>query len=238
MNHAIELNHVDAQIDGKLILSNISANVPNGQIVGLLGPSGAGKTILMRVILGLQRMSEGKASVLGKPAGSPVLRSQIGYVTQAPAVYDDLTVRENLRYFAAMIGASQSRVGAAMEDVGLAPHSRQLVRTLSGGERSRLSLAVALLNRPALLVMDEPTVGLDPVLRRDLWAHFRKLAAAGSTLLISSHVMDEAKKCDSLILLREGTVLATGTPDELTAHTRASDFDGAFLRLVEERQGL
>jgi ABC-2 type transport system ATP-binding protein len=172
--------------------------------------------------------------VLGQPAGLPELRPRLGYVTQAPSVYADLPVEENLRYFATVLGAPRARVSEAVELVGLRGHEAQLVRTLSGGERSRVSLGTALLGRPALLVLDEPTVGLDPVLRRDLWAMFHRLAEDGATLLVSSHVMDEADRCDRLVLLRDGRVVATGTPDDLRARTGREDLEQAFLVLAEE----
>jgi ABC-2 type transport system ATP-binding protein len=172
--------------------------------------------------------------VLGLAAGSPGLRSRIGYQTQAPSVYPDLTVGENLEYFAAILGVGRERIARALAVVGLSDHEAQLAGTLSGGELARLSLAGALLNEPEVLVLDEPTVGLDPVLRRDLWDTFHRLAAGGASVLVSSHVMDEADRCDRLVLLREGAVLAAGTPDELRAQTGARDLGAAFLALVDE----
>jgi ABC-2 type transport system ATP-binding protein len=186
----------------------------------------------MRAIVGVQIVEGGDVSVLGLPAGSPELRRRVGYVTQAPSVYADLTVRENLTYFARIVAVGSDRVDAVIERVGLAGHE-QVAGALSGGQLVRVSLATALLNEPELLVLDEPTVGLDPVLRRDLWAFFGELAAGGTTLLVSSHVMDEAERCDRLVLLREGTVLAAETPGALRARTGASGLDEAFLRLVE-----
>jgi ABC-2 type transport system ATP-binding protein len=219
---------------GKLVLRAVSCAVATGTVTGLLGPSGSGKTTLMRSVVGVQRIAGGRVYALGIEAGSPSLRARIGYVTQAPSVYRDLTVRENVAYFAQVLGASADRVHAAIDLVGLAGHRDQVVGTLSGGEQARVSLATALLNRPPLLVLDEPTVGLDPVLRRDLWATFHALAGEGATLLVSSHVMDEADRCDSLVLLREGEVLATGSPEQLRRRTGAADLDAAFLALVEE----
>jgi ABC-2 type transport system ATP-binding protein len=219
---------------GKLVLRAVSCAVATGTVTGLLGPSGSGKTTLMRSVVGVQRIAGGRVYALGIEAGSPSLRARIGYVTQAPSVYRDLTVRENVAYFAQVLGASADRVHAAIDLVGLAGHRDQVVGTLSGGEQARVSLATALLNRPPLLVLDEPTVGLDPVLRRDLWATFHALAREGATLLVSSHVMDEADRCDSLVLLREGEVLATGSPEQLRRRTGAADLDAAFLALVEE----
>jgi ABC-2 type transport system ATP-binding protein len=183
--------------------------------------------------VGVQIVAAGDVSVLGRPAGSPENRRRVGYVTQAPSVYGDLTVRENLDYFARVLGVPGERVAEAVETVALGDHADQVVRTLSGGERSRVSLATALLGHPDVLVLDEPTVGLDPVLRRDLWSTFHRLAGAGTTLLVSSHVMDEADRCDDLILMRDGDVVATGTPDELRARTGADDLEDAFLALAE-----
>lgn len=208
-------------------------DIPAGKIVGLLGPSGAGKTTLMRAIVGRQRLTSGEVSVLGQPAGSARIRRRIGYMTQGLSVYTDLTVQENLRYFAAMLGLGRQEAGRVIAEVDLAAQSRQLVRTLSGGQKSRVSLAAALLGRPDLLVLDEPTVGVDPVLRQQLWHLFRELAGQGKTLIVSSHVMDEASRCDDLILIRQGSVLAHGAPQTLCRQTGARDVEGAFLKLVE-----
>jgi ABC-2 type transport system ATP-binding protein len=218
---------------GRVVLPNVSLDVRPGAVTGLLGPSGSGKTTLMRSIVGVQIVATGEVSVLGRPAGSPENRRRVGYVTQAPSVYGDLTVRENLDYFARVLGVPGERVAEAVETVALGDHADQVVRTLSGGERSRVSLATALLGHPDVLVLDEPTVGLDPVLRRDLWSTFHRFAEAGTTLLVSSHVMDEADRCDDLVLMRDGEVVATGTPDELRARTGAEDLEDAFLALAE-----
>ena len=202
-------------------------------MTGLLGPSGSGKTTLMRAIAGVQVVESGELTVGGLPAGAPELRRRIGYVTQAPSVYADLSVRENLRYFARILGAPSVRIDEAIDTVALGGQANQVVHTLSGGELSRVSLATALLGRPDVLVLDEPTVGLDPVLRRDLWRAFHVLAEAGTTLLVSSHVMDEASRCDDLLLLREGRLVFTGTPDELLRRTGADSLEDAFLALAE-----
>jgi ABC-2 type transport system ATP-binding protein len=191
----------------------------------------------MRAIVGVQIVAGGEVTVLGLPAGTPALRGRVGYVTQAPAVYADLTVRENVGYFARVLGAPRTRVADVVARVGLTGQETQVVGSLSGGERARVSLATALLNDPELLVLDEPTVGLDPVLRRDLWAFFAELAGAGTTLLVSSHVMDEAARCDTLVLLRDGRVLAAEKPAELLERTGCDDLDAAFLRLIEEGGG-
>ena len=214
------------------MLHGLSFVVPRGSVCGLLGPSGCGKTTLMRSIVGVQAGITGQVDVLGEPAGSPGLRRQVGYVTQSPAVYGDLTVRENVDYFADVYDVERAAASRALADVGLADRADQLVRTLSGGQRSRVSLATALLSSPALLVLDEPTVGLDPVLRRDLWELFAGLAAAGTTLLVSSHVMDEAVRCDRLLLMRDGRIVADDSPQALVARTGAADVEGAFLTLA------
>jgi ABC-2 type transport system ATP-binding protein len=202
-------------------------------VTGLLGPSGSGKTTLMRSIVGVQLVESGEVTVGGFPAGSPELLRRIGYVTQAPSVYSDLSVRENLKYFARILGAPNARIEETIETVALSRQAGQVVHTLSGGERSRVSLATALLGRPDVLVLDEPTVGLDPVLRRDLWQTFHRLADDGTTLLVSSHVLDEASRCDQLLLLRDGRIVFTGTPDELLQSTGADNLEDAFLAIAE-----
>jgi ABC-2 type transport system ATP-binding protein len=230
---SVRIRDLRVRRGGRLVLPGISLDVRRGVVSGLLGPSGSGKTTLIRSIVGVQVVESGEVTVLGEPAGSPPLRHVVGYVTQAPSVYGDLTVRENLRYFAKILDASDDHVENAMETVALTERADQVVGTLSGGERSRVSLATALLGEPQLLVLDEPTVGLDPVLRRDLWNTFHELAEAGTTLLVSSHVMDEADRCDDLVLLREGRVVATGSPAELRHKTHADDLEDAFLALAE-----
>jgi len=219
---------------GRVVLDDVSLDVRAGVVTGLLGPSGSGKTTLMRALVGVQRVAGGSVTVLGEPAGSPPLRSRVAYVTQAPSVYADLSVRENLRYFARILHAPAERVDSVIGQVFLEDVADRVVRRLSSGQRARVSLATALLGSPELLVLDEPTVGLDPVLRRDLWDTFHRLAESGGTLLVSSHVMDEAERCDELVLLREGRVLAAGTPAVLRAQTGAERLDDVFLRLVEQ----
>lgn len=216
------------------VLDGLDLRVPAGRVVGLLGPSGAGKTTLMRAIVGVQEVQGGTVTVLGRPAGAPELRRRVGYVTQAPSVYADLTVTENLRYFATVLRAPSGDTDRVLEQVDLVRYARTRVGDLSGGERSRVSLAVALLGAPELLVLDEPTVGLDPVLRRDLWDLFGRLRDDGTSLLVSSHVMDEASRCDRLLLMRGGAVVADATEAELLERTGAEDVEHAFLALVEE----
>lgn len=220
----------------RTVLDEISFDVPPGTVTGLLGPSGSGKSTLMRSVVGVQVVAGGTVEVLGHPAGTRELRHRVGYVTQEPSVYRDLTVRENLRYFAAVLGAASEDVDRVVEEVGLGSHVDALTGRLSGGQEARVSLAAALLGSPQVLVLDEPTVGLDPVLRRDLWDLFARLARSGRTLLVSSHVMDEAQRCERLLLLREGRLLADDTPDALLARTGRSDVGDAFLDLIEQAE--
>ncbi|WP_343319960.1 ABC transporter ATP-binding protein [Arthrobacter sp. TMP15] len=219
------------------VLANITASIPEGHITGLLGPSGSGKTTLMRTIVGLQKISAGTVTVLGRLAGDPQNRHDVGYLTQSASVYRDLSVIDNVRYFAALQGASREQTHAALAAVGMSALGRRRAGQLSGGQLSRVSLACALVGRPRLLVLDEPTVGLDPILRADLWARFAAMAAAGTTLIISSHVMEEAGHCDSLLLLREGLLLAQLTPAQLRVKGRSEELELAFLHIIEDSVG-
>jgi ABC-2 type transport system ATP-binding protein len=229
---AIAVDHLEVLRGDNRVLQDLSLNIARGVITGLLGPSGSGKTTFLRTIVGLQAIKSGSVTVFGEPAGSASLRPRLGYVTQAPAVYADITVFENLQYFARVLNAPDQAIARVLDEVSLGSYRDRIVGTLSGGERARVSLATAMLHSPELLVLDEPTVGLDPVLRDQLWTMFNELAETGITLLISSHVMDEAERCHSLILLREGKVLAHATLDELRQRTGAADAEGAFLSLV------
>ncbi len=233
MDAAIAIRGLRVVRGGAPALHDLSIAVERGAVTGLLGPSGSGKSTLIRAVVGVQIVERGEVTVLGLPAGTAALRSRVGYVTQSPAVYADLSVRENLSYFARVLSAPKARVAEVIERVDLGGEADRLVGRLSGGQRARVSLATALLNEPEVLVLDEPTVGLDPVLRRDLWDFFHELAGAGTTLLVSSHVMDEAARCDRLLLLREGRLLADLTPAALLGRTGASDLDDAFLRLID-----
>ncbi len=233
VNYALRADDLRVRRGKQEVLHGISFDVSPGSLVGLLGPSGSGKTTLMRSIVGVQRNVTGTLSVLGQAAGSPILRHRVGYVTQSASIYGDLTVHQNLAYFARILRADRSDIDRVIESTDLAGQAHQLVDSLSGGQLSRASLAVALLGSPELLVLDEPTVGLDPVLRMELWSLFRQLAEAGTTLLVSSHVMDEATRCDRLLLLREGEILADETPASLLARTGTADADAAFLALLQ-----
>ncbi|MCX4963946.1 ABC transporter ATP-binding protein [Streptomyces sp. NBC_00654] len=239
---AVEARSLTVVRGDRTVLRDLGFTVEPGRITGLLGPSGCGKSTLMRAVVGTQAKATGTLDVLGLPAGHPALRPRIGYVTQAPSVYTDLTVRQNLDYFAAVLQPGRARrearreaVTRAIRDVDLTTRTDALAGTLSGGQLSRVSLAAALLGTPELLVLDEPTVGLDPVLRRDLWNLFHTLAAdRGTTLLVSSHVMDEAERCHRLLLMREGGILAAGTPEDLRRRTGSETVGEAFLHLVDE----
>ncbi|MBK8294800.1 MAG: ABC transporter ATP-binding protein [Solirubrobacterales bacterium] len=230
---AIEIESLEVVRGGNQVVRSISLAIEAGTITGLLGPSGCGKTTLMRSIVGAQITAAGRVKVLGREAGSRELRPLVGYVTQAPSVYGDLTVQENLEYFGRVVGAPGARATETIGTVGLSDYTDRLVASLSGGERARVSLASALLNRPRILILDEPTVGLDPVLRAELWRDFRELADGGVTLLVSSHVMDEAGECDDLLLMREGRLLRQCAPDELRRETGQQDLGRAFLKVIE-----
>ena len=232
VNNVIEVRDLTVVRSGRPVLEGLDLDVGAG-VTGLLGPSGCGKSTLLRSIVGVQQTHGGEVRVLGEPAGSAPLRQRIGYVTQADSVYDDLSVTENLRFFARVLGCPDDEVARAIDAVDLGSHADAVVGRLSGGQRARTNLAVALLGSPDLLVLDEPTVGLDPVLRRDLWQLFHDLADGGAAVLVSSHVMDEAERCDQLLLMRDGAIIAHDTPDAIKQHAGARDIESAFLSLVE-----
>lgn len=235
MEATIEVTDLVVERGNQKVLHSVSAQLEPGVVTGLLGPSGAGKTTLMRAIVGVQVVKSGNVTVFGEPAGSKALRHRMAYLTQSPSVYPDVTVRENVGYFASLYGYGQDDAERTIADVGLTDQAGQLVSTLSGGQHSRASLACALVGRPEVFVLDEPTVGQDPVLRDELWRRFRKLAQDGATLLVSSHVMDEANRCDRLLLIRDGAIVADDTPSAVKAAAGTDDLDEAFLRIVREQ---
>jgi ABC-2 type transport system ATP-binding protein len=237
MKYIIEISHLHVVLGGEFkALNNITINLLPGRITGFIGPSGAGKTTLMRTIVGRQRSNSGIVRVMGMSAGSPQLRPKIRYMTQELSVYADLSVQENVRYFARMLGMNGRQAAAecrrVLEQVALSDKAGVVVTSLSGGQKQRVSLAVALLGDADILVLDEPTVGLDPVLREQLWKLFREQAAAGKTIIVSSHVMDEAERCDDLLLIRDAQVVASGTPTELCKNTGTKTVERAFLKLA------
>lgn len=234
---AIVIDHLDVRRGGRPALRDFSVRIGAGSITGLLGPSGCGKTTLMRSIVGTQIVAGGSISVLGHPAGSAELRHRVGYVTQEPTIYNDLRVIDNVRYFAALYGRPSSHARDILKSVGLDEHRTSYCGNLSGGQRGRVSLACALVGDPDLLVLDEPTVGLDPVLRVELWQYFTALAGRGITLLVSSHVMDEADHCADLLLLRDGRLLAHTTPHRLREETRCDLLEEAFLSVIRHSTG-
>jgi ABC-2 type transport system ATP-binding protein len=237
VKNLVEVRDLVVDRGHRRVLHGLDLTIEQGSVTGLLGPSGCGKSTLMRSLVGVQILTSGSVRIDGTEAGSKELRPRIGYVTQAPSVYGDLTVRENLAFFARVLGVGPEAVGESITTVDLEDHADQVVERLSGGQRSRASLAVALLGDPDLLVLDEPTVGLDPVLRRDLWALFHRLADSGAAVFVSSHVMDEADRCDRLLLMREGRIIADDTPDDIRRQTGASDIEEAFLTLVDAASG-
>jgi ABC-2 type transport system ATP-binding protein len=241
MASVISIEHVSITLGGRFqALKDITIDLAPGRITGFIGPSGAGKTTLIRGIVGRQKLSNGKMTVLGQPAGSARLRSRLRYMTQELSIYADLTAQENLRYLARMGGYKGGQANKLAADALAAVHMSDkagvLVSSLSGGQKQRVSLAGALIGDAELLVLDEPTVGLDPVLREELWALFRKLRANGVTIIISSHVMDEAERCDDLLLIRDGRLVAHGTPDELRKRTSSKTVEQSFLKLAGGKQ--
>jgi ABC-2 type transport system ATP-binding protein len=233
VNNVVEIRGLVVDRGGRRVLHGLDLTIEHGSVTGLLGPSGCGKSTLLRSIVGVQELTSGSVKIDGVEAGSKALRDRFGYVTQAPSVYVDLTVRENLTFFARVLGVPTDSVSLAIERVDLTDHADQVVGRLSGGQLSRVSLAVALLGTPDILILDEPTVGLDPVLRRDLWGLFHRLADDGVAVFVSSHVMDEADRCDRLLLMREGLIIADDTPDRIRAQTHTADIESAFLALVD-----
>ena len=231
MSAAVEVRGLRVVRGSHTVLDQLDLTIGGG-VTGLLGPSGCGKSTLLRSLVGVQQVAGGTVTVFGEPAGSSGLRARVGYVTQAASVYDDLTVVENFRFFARVLGVGRAEVDRVVDAVDLGSNRDQVVGRLSGGQRSRVSLGVALLGEPDLLVLDEPTVGLDPVLREDLWSLFHGLAGRGTAVLVSSHVMDEAERCDRLLLMREGRIIADASPGEIKEKAGAESVEQAFLAIV------
>ena len=230
---AVGISHLRVIRGKRPALHDFSVEIAQGTITGLLGPSGCGKTTLMRCIVGTQIVTSGTVTVLGQPAGSQALRRRVGYLPQDPTIYNDLRIIDNVRYFASLYSFDSPAADVAIERVGLTDHRTAYCGNLSGGQRTRVSLACALVCQPALLVLDEPTVGLDPVLRVDLWEQFTELSRAGTTLLVSSHVMDEADHCGDLLLMREGYLVAHTTPALLREDTGCTSLEDAFLSIIK-----
>jgi ABC-2 type transport system ATP-binding protein len=229
---AVSIEHLRVIRFKRPALHDFSVRIARGSITGLLGPSGCGKTTLMRCIVGTQLVTAGTVAVLDQPAGSAALRHRVGYMPQDPTIYNDLRIVDNVRYFASLYGFDNSAADTAIERVGLTDHRTAFCGNLSGGQRTRASLACALVCQPDLLVLDEPTVGLDPVLRADLWEQFADLAGGGTTLLVSSHVMDEADHCGDLLLMRDGRLVAHTTPTQLREDTGCTSLEDAFLSII------
>jgi len=230
---AVEVANLRKLYGSLAALDGISLRVPTGQVYGLLGPNGAGKTTLIRCLVGLLRWQEGEVQVLGRRIPDHAVLGDIGYMTQAAALYGDITAEENIRFFAAIHGARD--IDWALRFVHLESRRRSLAAELSGGMRTRLSLACTIVHRPRLLLLDEPTVGVDPQLRAELWDGLRGMAAEGTTIIISSHVMDEAERCDRLGLILDGRLLAEGSADELRAQAGTERLEDAFLKLAGDR---
>lgn len=238
MSIAVKTQKLRVKFGDFVALDEVSIELPAGKIIGFIGPSGAGKTTLIRSIVGRQKPTTGSIEILGVPAGSASLRRRMSYMTQEGSIYPDITVQQCLTYFATMFGVPRrvrsKEIRELLDTVDLTPQANQLIGSLSGGQKQRVSLAVALIGKPELLVLDEPTVGLDPVLREQIWNLFRTLASQGTSLIISSHVMDEAERCDELVLIRDGNVLATGSPLELRKRTNSTNVEQSFLKLVKD----
>lgn len=237
MRPAIKIKNIKVNLGKNFFaLKDVNLEFQTGKITGLIGPSGAGKTTLMRCIVGRQKITSGSIEILGTEAGSKKLRAEVSYMTQNVSIYNDLTVKQNLAYFSTMQGmsgrAKKQVVDKIIETLDLNKNVNQIASSLSGGQRQRLSLAVALIGYKPIMILDEPTVGLDPVLREQMWELFRKLASEGKTILISSHVMDEAERCDDLVLVRDGKIIAHETPRELCLKTESKNVEESFLKLV------
>lgn len=241
MKTAVKVKNLSVTLGkGFKALKNINIELPAGKVIGIIGPSGSGKTTLIRCIVGRLRITNGDVDVFGEPAGSPDLREQLSYMTQELSVYSDLTVKENLDYFVTMAGQPSKQSSEIIKSILLAVDmtnkAGSLVSNLSTGQKQRVSLAIALIGSPKLMVLDEPTVGLDPVLRNKLWQLFSQLADQGVTLIITSHSMDEAERCDDLVLIRDGEIIAHSSPEKLRKRTGTKSIEDSFLKLVGDKK--
>ncbi|MDQ0900050.1 MULTISPECIES: ABC transporter ATP-binding protein [unclassified Paenibacillus] len=230
---SIQVHGVSKQFDAKVVLNDITLAVPKAHIFGLLGPSGSGKTTLVRMIAGIDVPTSGTVHVLGQQMPQLAMLSKIGYMAQSDALYAELTAQENLEFFASLYGLTSTkrnqRIHDVMELVDLGSHLKKQISNYSGGMKRRLSLAISLLHEPGILILDEPTVGIDPVLRKSIWQELTKLSQQGTTILVTTHVMDEADKCHQLGMIRDGRLTAVGTPDELKRATSSATIEEAFL---------
>lgn len=230
----LNINQVKQQFGQLVALENISMTIQKGEIIGLLGPSGSGKTTLVKAMIGMFETTEGEITVLGTKVPSLAIVHRLGYMAQSDALYEDINAYDNLLFFGALYGlkgkAAKKRADEVLSLVQLKEHAKRPVRNFSGGMKRRLSLAIALLHQPEILILDEPTVGIDPVLRRQFWNEFKRLRELGTTLIITTHVMDEADHCDRLALIREGHLIALGTPDEIKLKSGEQTIEGAFLK--------
>ncbi|AHI55421.1 ABC transporter ATP-binding protein [Listeria ivanovii] len=236
---AIKVTNLDVQIGKKQILSNMSLEIKKGEIFGLIGPSGAGKTTLVKTIIGMEKATTGQTEVLNKVLPSLPVISKIGYMAQSDALYTDLTAKENLDFFASLYSikgnTKKERMNYAADLVNLQADLTKKVSNYSGGMKRRLSLAISVLANPDVLILDEPTVGIDPELRKSIWDELGELKTNGKCILVTTHVMDEAEKCDRLAMIRNGKIIAVGTPQELSSKTSSGKLEDAFLEFGGER---
>jgi len=229
----IQTQDVHRKFDDKEVLHGITLNVNKSEIFGLLGPSGSGKTTLVKLIAGIDEATSGKIEVLGTAMPKLEMMKRIGYMAQSDALYTELTAKENLEFFGALFGLRgeklKKRMLEVMELVNLTDHLKRFVSAYSGGMKRRLSLAIALLHAPEVLILDEPTVGIDPVLRKTIWDEFRSQSNKGTTIIVTTHVMDEADKCDRLGMVRDGHLIAVGTSEQLKEQSGGTNLEDAFL---------
>lgn len=229
----IQVEHVDKFFGKKQVLFDVSIKVNYSQILGLLGPSGSGKTTLVKMIAGIDTATNGEVFVLGEKMPKLSMMNQIGYMAQSDALYEELTAEENMNFFASMYrlpkAKRKQRIHETIELVNLSEHLKKQVKHYSGGMKRRLSLAIALIHEPPILILDEPTVGIDPVLRKSIWDELYKLSGNGTTIIITTHVMDEVEKCNNLGMIRDGKLIAVGTPEEIKSSTSSSTIEEAFL---------